>query len=57
MFTITVQVSSVDNMCSGETARMSLRCSRGFLIYFGPSCPASELNSYTIRHGEILYMQ
>ena len=36
---------------------MSLRCSRGFLIYFGPSCPASEMNSYTMRNGEILYMQ
>ena len=44
-------------MCSGETAHMSLCCSRGFLIYFGPSCPASELNSYTMQHGEILYMQ
>ena len=30
------------------------RCSRGFLnIYFGPSCPAPEMNSCTMRHGEI----
>ena len=40
-------------MCSGKTSHMSLRCSRGFLIYFGPSCPASELNSYTMRHGSV----
>ena len=37
---------------------MSLRCSRGFFIYiFGSSCPAPKMISYTMRHGEILYMQ
>ena len=37
---------------------MSLRCSRGFFIYiFGSSCIAPKMNSYTMRHGKILYMQ
>ena len=37
---------------------MSLRCSRGFFIYiFGSSSPAPKMNSYTMRHGEILYVQ
>ena len=37
---------------------MSLRCSRGFFLYIlGSSCPAPKMNSYTMRHGEISYMQ
>ena len=28
-----------------------------FFIKFGSSCPVPKMNSYTMRHGEILYMQ
>ena len=45
-------------MCSCENAHMSLRCSRGFFLYiFGSSCPAPKMNFYTMRHGEISYIQ
>ena len=36
---------------------LCLRCWRVYFYIFGPSCPASKMNSYMIRHDEILYMQ
>ena len=50
--------SCFSSVCSCKNAHMSLRCSRGFFLYiFGSSCPAPKINSYTMRHGEISYMQ
>ena len=51
--------SCFSSVCSCENSHMSLRCWRGFFYIYilGSSCPAPKMNSYTMRHGEILYMQ
>ena len=49
---------AVFSVYSCQKAHMSPRCSRGFFRYFfGSSCPAPKMNSYTMPHGEILFLQ